>query len=76
MLRLSWILGLVTTGEYSKRLRTARFGPEYAKVELPDCAVNKLEATLKEHRIALIVFLVGITVVVYTLINGPIVDRL
>jgi len=69
MLRLAWIFGLLSTREYSLRMRQERFQP--AVTEPSACALERLERPLLEDRLAVILFLSGIAIFAYTLLNAP-----
>lgn len=68
-LRLAWILGLVSTRDYDSKRRRSRFGP--SAVEASDAALQRMERSLTEDRLALVLFLVGVVLLVYTWVNGP-----
>ena len=69
MLRLAWICGLVSTREYDCQTRQRRIGE--AAIAANDGALERMERSLVEDRIAVIVFLVAITIFLYTLEYAP-----
>jgi len=70
MLRLAWVFGLLSTRDYALRMRHKRF--RTAVTEATDCALQRLEQPLLEDRLAVILFLVGIMIFAYTLLNPPV----
>jgi hypothetical protein len=70
MLRLAWIFGLLSTRDYALRMRQQRFRP--AVTEATDCVLERLERPLLEDRLAVILFLFGIIIFVYTFLNAPV----
>jgi hypothetical protein len=69
ILRLAWICGLLSTGDYDTHTRKQRYGK--AAVAANATALKRLERSLVEDRIAVIVFLVAITIFLYTLEYAP-----
>ena len=69
MLRLAWICGLVSTRDYDCRLRQRKIGN--AAIAANDGALERMERSLVEDRIAVVVFLVAITIFLYTLEYAP-----
>jgi hypothetical protein len=70
MLRLAWIFGLLSTRDYALWMRQQRFRP--AVTEPTDCALERLERPLLEDRLAVILFLFGMMIFVYTFLNAPV----
>lgn len=69
MLRLAWICGLVSTRDYDNLTRQRRFGQ--AAIAANEGALKRMERSLVEDRIAVVVFLVAITIFVYTIKYAP-----
>jgi hypothetical protein len=69
MLRLAWICGLVTTEEYDYQTRQRKFGK--AAVAANEGALKRMERSLVEDRIAVVVFLLAITLFLYTIEYAP-----
>jgi hypothetical protein len=69
MLRLAWICGLVTTRDYDYQKRQKKFGN--AAVAANEGALKRMERSLVEDRIAVVVFLVAITIFLYTIEYAP-----
>ena len=69
MLRLAWIVGLVSTRDYNRQMRQKRLGK--AAVEANEAALKRMERSLVEDRIAVIVFLVAITIFLYAIEYAP-----
>lgn len=69
MLRLAWICGLVSTRDYDCRIRQRKIGN--AAIAANEGALKRMERSLVEDRIALVVFLVAITIFLYTLEYAP-----
>jgi hypothetical protein len=69
MLRLAWICGLVSTREYDCQTRQRRIG--VAAIAANDGALERMERSLVEDRIAVIVLLVAITIFLYTVEYAP-----
>ena len=69
-LRLAWIFGLLPTRDYALRIRQQRLSP--AVTEPTDWALERLERPLLEDRLAVILFLLGITIFAYTFLNAPV----
>ncbi|HWY49814.1 MAG TPA: hypothetical protein VNX70_20670 [Bryobacteraceae bacterium] len=69
ILRLAWICGLVSTRDYDSRMRQRKIG--IAAIAANDGALERMERSLVEDRIAVIVFLVAITIFLYTLEYAP-----
>jgi hypothetical protein len=70
MLRLAWILGLLSTRDYDLSMRQKRF--RRAVPEATDCALQRLERPLFEDRLAVILFLLGIAIFAYTFLNAAV----
>lgn len=70
-LRLAWIFGLISTREYEQRRRQKQFGQ--SAVPATESAFARLERTLTEDRLAVVLFLVGTVILAYTVLNagGP-----
>jgi hypothetical protein len=69
MLRLAWIFGLVSTRDYDTQIRQKKFGN--AAVAANEGALKRMERSLVEDRIAVIVFLLAITIFLYTIEYAP-----
>jgi len=69
LLRAAWILGFVSTDEYQSRARTIRFGAGVPA--LTDTALRKLERSLASDRLAVVLFLIGAVLLVWTCVHGP-----
>ncbi len=69
MLRIAWILGLITTECYDSRTRRKKFGT--AAVTSNEVALKRMERSLVEDRIAFIVLLLAITIFLYTIEYAP-----
>lgn len=69
LLRLAWIFGFISTRDYELRRRHSTFGP--GAVTATESAFERLERSLAKDRLAIIVFLIGTIVLVYTLLNAP-----
>ena len=69
MLRLAWICGLVSTRDYDCQIRQRKIGN--AAIAANEGALKRMERSLVEDRIALVVFLVAITIFLYTLEYAP-----
>jgi len=62
----AWIFGLLSTRRYASNPWKKRFGP--ASVT-PECTLTQLEHSLFEDRLAVILFLLGTIILVYTFLN-------
>jgi hypothetical protein len=69
ILRLAWICGLLSTRDYDCHTRKKRFGK--AAIVANEIALQRMERSLVEDRIAVIVFLVAITLFLYTIEYAP-----
>jgi len=69
MLRLAWICGLLSTRDYDCQTRQRKFGK--AAIAANERALRHMERSLVEDRIAVIVFLVAITIFLYTIECAP-----
>lgn len=69
MLRLAWIFGLVSTRDYDCQTRQRKFGN--AAVAANEVALKRMERSLVEDRIAVIVFLLAVTIFLYTIEYAP-----
>jgi hypothetical protein len=69
MLRLAWICGLITTRDYDTQKRLQKFGN--AAIAANEGALKRMERSLVEDRIAVIVFLLAITIFLYTIEYAP-----
>jgi hypothetical protein len=69
ILRLAWICGLVSTRDYDSRMRQRKIG--IAAIAANEGALERMERSLVEDRIAVVVFLVAITIFLYTLEYAP-----
>jgi hypothetical protein len=69
MLRLAWICGLITTRDYDTQKRQRKFGN--AAIAANESALKRMERSLVEDRIAVIVFLLAITIFLYTIEYAP-----
>jgi hypothetical protein len=69
MLRLAWICGLITTRDYDCQERQRKFGN--SAIAASEGALKDMERSLVEDRIAVIVFLLAITIVLYTIEYAP-----
>lgn len=64
ILRAAWILGFLSTREYDMRLR----GHPALIVQ---SRIKTLERSLWEDRLAIVLFLIGALILVYTFRNAP-----
>ena len=69
MLRLAWIFGVVSTRDYDSQIRQKKFGN--AAVVANEGALKRMERSLVEDRIAVIVLLLAITIFLYTIEYAP-----
>jgi len=69
MLRLAWICGLITTRDYDTQKRLQKF--VNAAIAANEGALKRMERSLVEDRIAVIVFLLAITIFLYTIEYAP-----
>jgi hypothetical protein len=69
MLRLAWIFGLISTRDYNCLIRQKKFGG--AVVTATEAALKRMERSLVEDRIAVIVLLLAITLFLYTIEYAP-----
>jgi hypothetical protein len=69
MLRLAWVFGLISTRDYDCRTRQKKFGN--AAIAANETALKRMERSLVEDRIAVIVFLLAITIFLYTIEYAP-----
>jgi hypothetical protein len=69
VLRLAWICGLLTTRDYDYRIRQRKIGD--AAIAANDGALERMERSLVEDRIAVVVFLLAITIFLYTIEYAP-----
>ena len=69
MLRIAWIFGLVSTRSYDSRTRRKKFG--HAAIAANEVALQRMERSLAENRIAVIVFLLAITILLFTIEYAP-----
>jgi hypothetical protein len=69
MLRLAWICGLVSTRDYDYQKRQRRIGK--AAIAANEVALERMERSLVEDRIAVVVFLLAITIFLYTIEYAP-----
>lgn len=69
MLRLAWICGFVSSRDYVSRVREGSFGPD--AVQAAEAALSRMERALLQERVAVVLFLVGIVILTYTLLNAP-----
>lgn len=69
LLRFAWIFGFISTRRYDLHVRLKRFGS--GAVEGSDTALGRLENALIEDRVAVILFLIGLTILAYTYLNAP-----
>jgi hypothetical protein len=69
MLRLAWICGLMTTRDYDAQKRQRKFGN--AAIAANEGALKRMERSLVEDRIAVIVLLLAITIFLYTIEYAP-----
>jgi hypothetical protein len=69
MLRFAWICGLLSTRDYDCQIRQRKFGK--AAITANERALKRMERSLVEDRIAVIVFLVAITIFLYTIECAP-----
>jgi len=69
MLRLGWICGLLSTRDYDCLTRQKRFGN--AAIVANESALQRMERSLAEDRIAVVVFLIAITILLYTIECAP-----
>jgi hypothetical protein len=68
-LRAKWICGLLSTGEYDLQSRTKRFGAGAVPASEP--ASQRLERSLLEDRLAVVIFLFAALILAYTFLNAP-----
>jgi len=64
MLRIGWILGFVSTPDYDRRIRGQN-------VFTPESRTRRLEHSLWEDRLAIVLFLIGAIILTYTFLNAP-----
>jgi hypothetical protein len=69
MLRLGWICGLISTRDYDCQKRQKNFGD--AAIAANEGALKRMERSLVEDRLAVIMFLVAITILFYTIEYAP-----
>jgi len=69
LLRIAWICGLVSSGDYVTRVRLERFGPE--AVSAAETALKHVDRLLLQERVAIVLFLIGIAILTYTVLNAP-----
>jgi len=69
MLRLAWICGLVSTRDYDCQIRQRKIGN--AAIAANEGALKRMERSLVEDRIAVVMLLVAITIFLYTLEYAP-----
>jgi len=69
MLRLAWIFGVVSTRDYDCQTRQKKFGK--AAIAANETALTRMERSLVEDRIAVILVLVAITIFLYTIEYAP-----
>jgi hypothetical protein len=69
LLRLAWIFGALSTRKYDALVRARTFGPK-APAGTKD-RLDGLERTLTEDRLAVVLFLVGAIILLYTIRNAP-----
>jgi hypothetical protein len=69
MLRLAWICGLVTTRDYDCQTRQRILGN--AAIAANEGALERMERSLVEDRIAVVLFLLAITIFLYTIEYAP-----
>ena len=69
MLRLGWILGILSTRRYSIHTRRKRFGPD--ATEAYDYGLSQLEDALFQDRLTVMLFLFTCIVLAYTFLNAP-----
>jgi len=69
MLRFAWICGLLSTRDYDCQRRQKKFGS--AAVAANEGALKRMERSLVEDRIAVVVFLLAITIFLYTIEYAP-----
>jgi hypothetical protein len=62
----AWIFGLLSTRRYAIQPWTKRFGSG-----THECTFSRLEHSLFEDRLAVILFLLGTVILVYTFLNAP-----
>jgi len=62
----AWIFGLLSTRRYAIHPWTKRFGSG-----AHECTFSRLEHLLFEDRLAVILFLLGTVILVYTFLNAP-----
>src|SRR5260370_230064 len=74
MLRLGWIVGMITTAEYVCRRRYQQFGCEVANPT--ESSLRHLDRTLLKDRIAVVVFLLGFIIFAYTFLRAPLFAKL
>ena len=70
MLRLAWIFGVLSTRDYDLRMRQKRVRPSEA--EAKGYLWEPLEQPLFRDRLAVILFLLGSLLFVYTFLNAPV----
>jgi len=69
LIRMAWICGLLSSRDYATRARLKRFGPE--AVNAADTALKHVDRLLLQERVAVVLFLIGIAILTYTLLNAP-----
>ena len=69
MLRLAWICGLVSTRQYDCQRRQRKIGQ--AAITANEGALERMERSLVEDRIAVVVLLIAITIFLYTIEYAP-----
>jgi hypothetical protein len=69
MLRLAWICGLLTTRDYDYQIRQRKIGG--TAITANEAALERMERSLAEDRIAVVVFVVAITIFLYTIEYAP-----
>ena len=68
LLRLAWIFGFISTRDYEARRRKEKYGP--AAVAATESAFARLERSLAEDRLAIVLFLAGFIIIAYTVMNA------
>ena len=69
MLRLAWIFGFISTQDYESRKRRKKLGS--LAIDANEAALNRVERSLVYDRIAVIVFLIALTILFYTVKYAP-----
>jgi hypothetical protein len=69
MLRLAWICGLLSTREYHVKSRLEKYGSN--AIVGPDSVLDRLDRSLVQDRIAVVLFLVGLVILTYAALKGP-----